>query len=106
MSSQNLRKKRLSDLTYQDLEDVLMEARDRAAKGKGRVRHASDGTTFGDQSIFRTQRAVGRGFALGQIMKKAEEANRFMNEQYCEELMDICVYAVAAILFERYGDDD
>lgn len=46
------------------------------------------------------QRAVGVGYPLGQIMKKAQEVTALpTNPQKIEELLDIIVYAAATILW-------
>lgn len=72
----------------------------RALKGKGRERHNPHNLRFEDQPIMAIQRAVGIGYPLGQIMKKAQEVTALeSNQQKVEELLDIIVYAAATVMW-------
>lgn len=59
---------------YEELHKVLIDALEQSAKGKGRERHAKDGSPFRDQPIRRLQKKYGPGFVFGQASKKLEEA--------------------------------
>jgi len=59
---------------YVGLGRVLGAAYNQAAAGKGKERHAN-GKPFDRQPIMEIGRMVGPGYALGQAMKKAQEAS-------------------------------
>lgn len=87
---------------YEPLHTVLMQALDRAARGKGKERHAN-GLPFLDQPILQIGKLVGPGFALGQAIKKLgenipdgpDQKARIRNER-----LDAIVYIAAAILLD------
>lgn len=59
---------------YEVLWNILDDAYDHAALGKGKERHARD-LPFEQQPMLETTRLVGPGFPLGQAIKKAGEAS-------------------------------
>lgn len=91
-------------LTYHDhyttLRDILNEAYDQAATGKGKDRHAND-RPWSAQPIAEIGRMVGVGFNLGQAMKKLQEASRMEGEAAVRELLGAIVYAASAIMLIR-----
>ena len=64
--------------------------------GKGVNRHAND-RAWEDQPILTIQRAVGTGFAIGQAMKKVQEAERMPVDRALEELKGAIVYLAGFI---------
>lgn len=86
---------------YGPLEDVLAEAAQQAAYGKGKERHAN-GKPFTQQPILEITRSVGIGFPTGQICKKTQEAigmvARGKHDSAVAELLGAIVYAAAAII--------
>lgn len=86
---------------YDDLFWVLMDAYDRASKGKGHQRH-SRGEPFNQQWILRGSRRFGAGSLNYQIGKKNEEIESLeTTEAKIKELLDIMVYAAAEIILLR-----
>ncbi len=79
---------------YEGLYAVLEAAHDRAAKGKGRERHAQE-RPFEEQPILNITEMVGPGGLAFQIMKKAQESLRLTPADAQKELLDIIVYAAA-----------
>ena len=90
---------------YEPLRRILDEAFSQSADGKGAKRHSRGNTPWDRQPILEIQRMVGPGFALGQTMKKAQEAAgmvaRGENEVAVQELLGAIVYAAAAVLAIR-----
>lgn len=82
---------------YYELFSVLREALDQAQSGKGSERHAS-GEPFTEQPVLTITRAVGRGFPLGQAMKKIQECQRMDDDAAKRELLGAINYLAAAIL--------
>ncbi|MBV6343102.1 hypothetical protein [Candidatus Magnetobacterium casense] len=93
---------------YKALEDVLMMARNRAAAGKGRERHGT-GEPFHQQPICQELRHMGLEPAIYQVRKKALELLRFKGKRARDrrtaELLDIIVYAAAAVIVNEEGQD-
>lgn len=93
---------------YKALEDVLMMARNRASAGKGRERHAT-GEPFERQPICQELRHMGLEPAIYQVRKKALELLRFKGKRARDrrtaELLDIIVYAAAAVIVNEEGKD-
>jgi len=85
------------DSQYKSLMRVLDQAFSRASEGKGKIRHATD-EPFEHQQLCRDLKALGISPALYQIRKKALEASRLPYQQTRNELLDIIVYAAAAII--------
>jgi len=90
-----------SDEDYAKLKTVLDAAYQQSAGGKGKERHAG-GKPFDRQPILEIGRMVGPGFAIGQVMKKAQEAftmaSRSDTEPAMRELLGVIVYAAAAVV--------
>ncbi len=93
------------DNPYAALSDVLSEAYDQAATGKGKERHAN-GKAFTDQPILEIGRMLSGidGHAF-QIMKKAQEAatmvRRGQSDAAVLELLGVINYAAAAVILTR-----
>lgn len=82
---------------YHELFDVLREALEQAQVGKGEERHGN-GLSFLEQPALTITRAVGRGFPLGQAMKKIQESQRMDPDAAKRELLGAINYLAAAIL--------
>lgn len=82
---------------YAPLQAVLDRAFQRASAGKGKERHAN-GKDFKDQYIILGGKMFGIGGHLYQIGKKIEECQRMQPEAAVKELLDVIVYAAAAII--------
>lgn len=67
------------DTRYLALKAILSEAYSQAAHGKGAERHGT-GERYEDQPTYQIGKIVGRGFMIGQAMKKLAEAERLENE--------------------------
>jgi len=89
---------------YGDLHAILQDAFDQSASGKGRERHAND-KPFDRQPIMEIGRMVGPGYAIGQAMKKLQEAmtmqSRDQHDAADRELLGSIVYAAAAVKLIR-----
>ena len=86
---------------YESLADVLAEALDQAARGKGRERHAQGATPFDRQPICEIARMVGPGFNVGQAMKKGQEALRLPPGRDVAELLGAINYLAGAVIVVR-----
>jgi hypothetical protein len=82
---------------YDELADVLVEALNQAQSGKGKERHATD-KPFTQQPIMTIQGLVGRGYALGQAIKKTQESQRLDDDAAKRELLGAINYLAAAVL--------
>ena len=89
------------DESYKILNDVLYEALERAAYGKGKQRHALGNEKFEDQQIFRATRFYGLGGLYFQAEKKLRESYNLTGEAKVKELLDVVVYVAAAIIYSR-----
>lgn len=86
---------------YQELEEGLKAAYERAALGKGKERHAND-KGFMEQDIITEAEIFGIGPHMFQVRKKARELMGFKEpERQMNELLDIAVYAIAAYLIVK-----
>ncbi len=85
---------------YGPLVETLMDALDQAQLFKGKERHATD-QPFLDQPIMTIQGLVGRGYALGQAIKKVQESQRLTEGAAKQELLGAINYLAAAVL--SYG---
>jgi len=86
---------------YEELFDILMEAYEVAASGKGHKRHGQ-GEPFVQQWILRGSRRFGAGSLNYQIGKKNEEMLTMEEpERKIRELLDIIVYAAAEVILLR-----
>lgn len=90
-------------LGYHSLGEVLQQAMEQAAKGKGKERHANPGENFDDQHICEIGRHVGIGYQLGQAVKKVYESCRLPGERGEAELLGAINYLAAAIIVRREG---
>lgn len=88
---------------YSALRDILNEAYEQAANGKGKERH-SNGSSFERQPIAEIGRMVGVGFNMGQAIKKLQESSRMEPDAACRELLGAIVYAASAIMIIREKD--
>lgn len=83
---------------YEPLADILDAALDQAQRGKGKERHAND-RQFIQQPIMEIGRMVGPGFAIGQAIKKGQEATRLSSgSAQVRELLGAINYLAAAVL--------
>lgn len=89
--------KNMDVLGYDTLADVLHRAYDQAARGKGADRHAN-GKPFSQQPMQDLIHLYGIGFALGQVAKKAEEAQRMDREPAVRELLGAINYLAGAVI--------
>lgn len=85
------------DLNYASLKKVLKAAYDRAAHGKGKVRHAN-GLPFEEQPICRLIYSFGEHCWDGQLGKKIAEADSLDFEAGNNELLDCIVYIAGRIV--------
>lgn len=89
---------------YGDLYAILLDAFDQSAHGKGKERHAN-AKPFDRQPIMEIGRMVGPGYAIGQLMKKAQEAMTMQSREQFDaaerELLGVIVYAAAAVKLIR-----
>jgi len=83
---------------YTELQKVLDKALERASRGKGAARHATD-QPFHKQPIVTEQHLLGPQAALYQIRKKALESLRLPPTQAQKELLDIINYAAACFIY-------
>lgn len=86
-----------TDPNYRKLEQALLSALERASRGKGKERHATE-EPFEKQGLCRRLRRYGVNGALYQIDKKVDECATFDRPAKIRELQDIIVYAAAAII--------
>lgn len=86
---------------YHELALTLEGAFHQASEGKGKERHA-DNKPFLRQPIMEIGRMTGPGFAIGQFMKKGQEAKRMSDNgakaAAIRELQGAIVYAAGAIM--------
>lgn len=95
--------------THGSLIATLLSAAAQAASGKGLERHGSTERNFESQPIFGIPDLLGeepgRGWQLGQAMKKIQEAQRFLSTRVdnaprraVAELLGAIVYTAAAVM--------
>jgi hypothetical protein len=91
---------------YGALRDILDEAYNQSAKGKGLERHGN-GKAWTEQPILAITRDTGVGFPTGQAIKKITEAvgmlGRGESDAAARELLGAIVYTAAAVKFIREG---
>jgi hypothetical protein len=85
---------------YAGLKNVLNEAFEQAASGKGKTRHGQD-LIFERQPMQRLLDLYGPGFAAGQIGKKTQEALRLQTDMAVQELLGAIVYAAGLVIWLR-----
>lgn len=83
---------------YSKLQEVLSDAFEQAANGKGKDRHASRGEVFEAQVICEVGRRLGVGFNLGQAVKKVYESERLPWPRNKAELLGAINYLAAAVI--------
>lgn len=87
---------------YESLAQVLQEAYDQAARGKGAERHAND-LPFDQQPMQQIARRRGLGFLLGQVDKKTEEAQGMLERgdraAWRREILGAINYLAGALVF-------
>jgi hypothetical protein len=83
---------------YESLANVLHDAFDQAASGKGKERHANGDEQFEDQICCSVSKRIGVAGPLFQVIKKADEASRMKPEAAVRELYGAINYAAAAII--------
>lgn len=88
------------DDDYKTLTDILVQAYNQAAYGKGKERHGN-GNSFETQPIAEIGRMVGVGFNTGQAIKKLQESSRMEPDAACRELLGAIVYTASAIMLIR-----
>jgi hypothetical protein len=92
------------DDRYPELWAVLMDAWEQATAGKGAERHGTDGR-YEDQPTYWIGKQVGRGFQLGQALKKIIEAERLEERGDTEaanrERLGAIVYVAFGIIESR-----
>lgn len=103
--------------THGGLISTLLSAAAQAASGKGLERHGSTEREFEAQPIFGIPDLLGdepgRGWQLGQAMKKIQEAQRFLSTKVenaqrraVAELLGAIVYTAAAVMtLDDQGED-
>ena len=83
---------------YEGLRKILLDAYEQSANGKGKERHATDGTPWHDQPIVADLRALGSiHAAVFQARKKALEACRLDYHRARCDLLGAIVYLAAAV---------
>lgn len=90
---------------YAELRQILDQAFDFAAKGKGAERHGN-GQPWKNQPHFHINKQVGIGFAIGQAIKKLREGND-MDETHRtrKEWLGAISYIASAIYAMDQGID-
>lgn len=82
---------------YEKLDDVLARAFKQASEGKGAERHAND-LPFHEQPMQQIANQVGRGFLLGQAIKKVVEAQSLSPEHAVAEMLGAINYIAGAVI--------
>ncbi len=83
---------------------ALSLAYQQSAGGKGAERHANEKPWL-KQPILDIQRLTGWAFAVGQAMKKTQEASRMDPKHAAHELLGACVYLAGAHAFSEEIQD-
>lgn len=86
---------------YDTLSQVLSDAIDQASKGKGRIRHATDGEPFERQQICEIARRLEGSQVAGvlfQAVKKVYESKRLDTDGAIQELLGAINYIAAGII--------
>lgn len=92
-----------TDERYTKLHDILEEAYDFAAHGKGEQRHGHGRLDWKEQRHAAIGREVGTGFAIGQAVKKSYESEGLDPEPAVRELLGAITYLASAIYMIREG---
>ena len=81
---------------YEPLVESFNDALEQAQAGKGDQRHNTDNKPFLQQLIITIPKAIGTGFRLGQVVKKALEIPQLPTvEAKIREIDGIIIYALA-----------
>lgn len=87
---------------YRPLIEVLIDAANHAALGKGKERHAGE-KAFVDQPMLTITRRYGLGFPFGQAEKKLEEAHRMVERGQTDaairEMLGAINYIAGAVIY-------
>jgi hypothetical protein len=89
-------------IKYKELERILLDAYNQAAKGKGYERHGED-NRWDEQIICKIPQVVGTGFNEGQAIKKIIESHRLPKDMRIKELLGAIVYVASAIYVIEQG---
>lgn len=103
----------MKQLSQQHFEAVLEKVRNQVFSGKGEQRHGH-GTLLEDQPWVKITEHVGRGFLLGQALKKVYELRSFetndpkftdeqRHEAWVREAIGAIVYLTFAIMNKEAG---
>lgn len=82
---------------YEKLDDVLARAYNQASQGKGAERHANE-LPFHEQPMQQVANQVGRGFLLGQAIKKIIEAQGLPADRAVAEMLGAINYIAGAVI--------
>lgn len=99
--------KRNVETLYSDLRRILNDSFDWSAKKKGAQRHGQGGLPWDQQRHVTIGNAVGRGFALGQALKKIMESEGMDAQAAINELHGAITYLASAVYMieqEEPGD--
>lgn len=95
-----------TDDAYQELSDILDQAYEFAAYGKGAQRHGQGGKPWRDQPHFEIAQEVGQAFAIGQAMKKLREGFNMDDwDNARREFLGAITYIASAIYAGDQGID-
>lgn len=90
---------------YEKLNDVLGRAYKQASEGKGKERHAND-LPFHEQPMQQVANQVGRGFLLGQAIKKIVESQGMLPDRAVNELLGAINYIAGSIIHLEASNDN
>jgi hypothetical protein len=89
---------------YESLSDVLNEAYEQAARGKGKERHAEN-DVYEEQPIMWIEKYF-KSYQLGQAVKKVHESQRLPKEQAINELLGAINYLAARVIFLKMDENE
>lgn len=90
---------------YEKLDDVLARAYNQASQGKGAERHANE-LPFHEQPMQQVANQVGRGFLLGQAIKKIVEAQGLPADRAVAEMLGAINYIAGAVIHLEAQNDN
>lgn len=93
----------LTATRYVELERILNDAYDFAARGKGEERHGNGGLPWSQQRIHTIGNELGTGFAIGQAVKKLFESEGLDDDAAVREILGAITYAASAVYLIRQG---
>lgn len=85
------------DVKYETLANVLRDAYEQAANGKGKERHAEN-EAYDEQPIMWIEKYF-KSYQLGQAVKKVHESQRLPKDQAIKELLGAINYLAARVIF-------